>query len=55
MGQTLEGAVDFFRRQELSFLYDAHLAAYPNIVTHDAQPPITFAALAPLKQPPVAQ
>ena len=31
MGQTLERAVDFFRGEELSFFYDAHLAEHPSI------------------------
>jgi hypothetical protein len=31
MGQTLERAADFFRGEELSFFYDAHLAHHPSI------------------------
>ena len=31
MGQTVERAADFFRGEELSFFYDAHLAHHPSI------------------------
>src|SRR5271156_2803821 len=30
MGQTVERAADFFRGEELSFFYDAHLAHHPS-------------------------
>ena len=31
MGQTVKRAADFFRGEELSFFYDAHLAHHPSI------------------------
>jgi hypothetical protein len=33
MGQTLKRTADFFRGEELSFFYDAHLAHHPSIVS----------------------
>jgi hypothetical protein len=30
MGQTVERTADFFRGEELSFFYDAHLAHHPS-------------------------